>query len=202
MCFFLILCSLFTRSRVYVFTFSSVQAFCSFSFQIGSKSSLPPSLLPLKDTLVVQLSPLRYSKVVIMLILLLLIVAFDVHVHLSTLMATLWSSTASTSWWSKRWDLIIPFSNISSYPPYSWSWSSWSSSSRSSWSSQEDRPHPVCVDGCVYTKQGENTGDEYCFRWSFLHQYIWNSKVYIEGLYQYNVKDLKEELEEYITVWK
>ena len=31
--------------------------------------------------------------------------------------------------------------------------------------SQEDRPHPVCVDGCVYTKQGENTGDEYCFRY-------------------------------------
>ena len=85
-----------------MFTFSSVQAFCSFSFRIGSKSSRPPSLLPLKDTLVVRLSPLRYSKVVIMVILLLLIVAFDVHVHLSTLMATLWSSTASTSWWSKR----------------------------------------------------------------------------------------------------
>ena len=29
---------------------------------------------------------------------------------------------------------------------------------------QEDRPDPVCVDGCVYTKQGEHTGDEYCFR--------------------------------------
>ena len=22
----------------------------------------------------------------------------------------------------------------------------------------------MCVDGCVYTKQGEHTGDEYCFR--------------------------------------
>ena len=197
MCLLLLLCSLFTCSRVYVFTFSSLQAFCSFSFRIGSKSSRPPSLLPLKDTLVVQLSPLRYSKVVIMVILLLLIVAFDVHIHLSMLMATLWSSTASTSWWSKRWDINIPFSNISSYPSYSWSWS-WSSS----WSSQEDRPHPVCVDGCVYTKQGENTGDEYCFRWSFLHQYIWYSEVCIEGPYQYNEKDLKEELEENKTVWK
>ena len=96
-----------------MFTFSFVQAFCSFSFQIGSKSSRPPSLLPLKDTLVVQLSPLRYSKVITMVILLPLIVAFDVHVHLSMLMATLWSSTASTSWWSKR------FSNIPSYPSYS-----------------------------------------------------------------------------------
>ena len=95
------LCILF-KVFLKVFTLSFVQAFCSFSFRIGSKSSRPPSLLPLKDTLVVQLSPLRYSKVITMVILLLLIVAFDVHVHLSTLMATLWSSTASTSWWSKR----------------------------------------------------------------------------------------------------
>merc|ERR1712126_9757 len=27
-----------------------------------------------------------------------------------------------------------------------------------------DLPHPICLDGCVYTKQGAPTEEEYCFR--------------------------------------